>query len=29
MDKECLDNTYTHVLPKEAKTRKKLLRSSK
>jgi len=22
MDKKCLDNTYTHFLPKEAKTNK-------
>jgi len=29
MDYECLDNTYTHFLPKEAKTNKKLLRISK
>jgi len=28
MDQECLDNTYTHFLLKEAKTNKKLLRSS-
>jgi len=25
MDYECLDNTYTHFLPKEDKTNKKLL----
>ena len=29
MYQECLDNTYTHFLLKEAKTYKKLLRSSK
>jgi len=29
MDKKCLDNTYTHFFPKEAKTKKQLLRSSK
>jgi len=29
MDKECLDNTYNHFVPKEDKTNKKLLRSSK
>jgi len=28
MDYESLDNTYTHFLPKEAKTNKKLLRST-
>jgi len=25
MDKKCLDNTYTHFLPKEAKTNKTYL----
>ena len=28
MDQELLDNTYTHFLPKEAKTNKKLLRGA-
>ena len=28
MDQECLNNTYTHFVPKEAKTNKTLLRSS-
>jgi len=29
MDSEFLDNTYTYFLPKEVKTNKALLRSSK
>ena len=29
MDQECLDKIYTHFVPKDDKTKKKLLRSSK